>query len=679
MKGNLVMKRSIFGCALVALGLVGSGAFGVGTRSFELRRGDDFKGGELRGVAVDSSGAVRAGLDLGKIEVGEVSAIWSALALDDGSLLLGTGNEGKLLKVSGAKVEVAAESDALALTSLVRAWDGRVVAASLPDGKVFTYRGGKLEVLAELEGAEHVWQLAYDASTGSLFAATGPEGKLFRIDRAGKAQVYFDVEEQHLMSVAVGPKGKVYVGASDRAKLYEVSSAGRGTVLYDFERTEVPAIAVAPDGTVFAIANEIKPGSQAPERKGAEAAAGPAPKATPVKGKGILVEVTPEGAPYELMDDKDEHFVSLALGDDLRPHVGTGVEGRIYSVDAERNRILVADTDERRVSSMILTGKSRFVATSDPAVLRPVRGVGGPDSIWTSKVLDAGLRATFGRMKWEASGTLEFSTRTGNTKEPDATWSDWSPPITRPSPVVSPPGRFFQVRARFTRDPSAELSEVTVPFVTDNLRAIVTEVSASGASTTQTGIQASGGPIESKPSTKVSLTWKVDNPDKDELRYRLEYRLVGTTDYYDLFDPRERLTKTTYEWDTASLPEGRYRVRVKATDELSNPPERVTQHHLESDVVLVDNTPPVIDALAVNGRVVSGVVVDGIGPITRIELAPAGTEEWVPFFPKDGVFDESREAFTADVTPFAPSGRVLISIRAYDAAGNFVVRSVTVK
>jgi hypothetical protein len=72
-------------------------------------------------------------------------------------------------------------------------------------------------------------------------------------------------------------------------------------------------------------------------------------------------------------------------------------------------------------------------------------------------------------------------------------------------------------------------------------------------------------------------------------------------------------------------------------------------------------------------------VIDGVGPIARIEASVTGADEWVPFFPRDGVFDEQREEFDVDVTALAPNGHAMLSVRAYDRAGNFVVRNVTVK
>ena len=44
------------------------------------------------------------------------------------------------------------------------------------------------------------------------------------------------------------------------------------------------------------------------------------------------------------MHHDEFHYVSLALGDDGRPYVGTGAEGRVYTVDDAHVVTLVADT-----------------------------------------------------------------------------------------------------------------------------------------------------------------------------------------------------------------------------------------------------------------------------------------------------------------------------------------------
>lgn len=670
--------------ASAALATLTSGAAAVGTRRFVLDKGADFKGGDLSGVAVDSAGGVRAGLTLTDTPVTQAVTIWSVLPQRDGSLLLGTGNEGKLIRLQGGTSTVIAETKALAVTSLIEAWGGALLLGTLPDGKVLRYERGKLSDVAKLAAVEHVWQLAFDPRAKVVYAATGPEGKLFRIGQNGDAQVYFDAEEQQLMSVAVGPDGSVYAGASDKAKLYKITAPGRATVVHDFGRTEVRAIAVNQRGDVFAVANEIKPGANLPQRQSKStdsAPAGPTNTGSPAKGKGTLYRFSPEGTPDQLLDDPDDYYTSLTLGEDGRPYVGTGGEGRVYTVDEKHNSVLVADVDERQITALVLSGRQRLVAASDPAVIHPIAGVGGANAIWTSKVLDAGIRARFGRMEWEATGRLELSTRSGNTKEPDDSWSAWSADLLAPATVQSPPARYLQVRARFGRDPNAALTDLSIAFVTDNLRAVVTEVTATTEerSAAEDPIKTSGGPITRKAETSVNVAWKVDNPDKDELRYRLKYRLVGSNVWYDLTKPYEKLTKDSYTWDTADLPEGRYRLKVVATDELSNPPDRVTTDELESGVVLVDNTAPTIEGLRLAGRKLQAVVLDGVGPIQRVEISVAGTDEWRPVFPNDGIFDEQREELDVDVSTVLPAGPALISVRAYDGADNFVVRSLPLR
>jgi hypothetical protein len=679
MKTATIKRRLCIALSAVLALCASNHAYAVGTRHWVLERGEDFKGGDLKGVAVDSSGKVRAGFDLGKLPLEGEPVIWSALARKDGSILLGTGNEGRLLELRNGRINKLAESGALVITSLVEGWDNAIFAATLPQGKVFKWEHNKLISFASLPGVEHIWQLAFDPKRAALYAATGPEGKLYRIGKDGRAEVEFDAPEDHLMSLGVMPDGSLVAGSSDKAKLYHVTGPGRATVLYDFGRTEVRAIAVSPRGDVYAIANDIRTTSTSISRvKATDAPAGPSGSMSKIKGKGILVRIDPHGVPEVLLNEDNEQLISLALGRDAQPYVGTGVEGRIYTVTESHRSVLVADTEERQVSALQLDGATPFVVCSDPAVVHPIRGMGGVDAAWTSKVLDAGLRASFGRLDWQATGDVQMLSRSGNTREPDDSWSSWSAPLNRPGRLTSPPSRYFQLKARFGVKGQSELARVEVFFITDNQRAVLTRVDATtgGDRSLGDGVVASGGPITGRASTEVNLEWQVDNPDKDSLRYRLKYKLLGTDTWYNLLPPNEVLSKTSYKWDTSTLPEGRYRVSVEATDELSNPSPRVTRHSLESGVIVVDSTPPVMQDLSLVGRRLKLRAVDGIGPIQRVDVAVVGTEAWFPVDSVDGVFDEPNESVDADVSAIVPTGKHLVAVRVYDTAGNYAVRSV---
>ncbi|EYF06479.1 hypothetical protein [Chondromyces apiculatus] len=680
------VRRSAAAVIVVAAGLAATHAAAVGTRTFTLDSLEDLKGGDLTGVAVDSNGNVFAGLNLGKTPIADATSVWSAVVLPDGAALLGTGSEGKIYRVAGGKVSVAATTDQMAVSAMAVAWNGDVIAGTFPEGKLFRLAGGtagkgageKAKVFAELPGTEDVWGLAYDEKAKVLYAATGPEGKLYRVDAQGKAQVYFDSEEPHLVSVAVGEDGAVYTGSNGKGLLYKLTGPGRATVLHDFDADDVKAIVVAPaakGGAIYAIANKYSEPFASPKRN-KSGPPSPQPARTPKPGKGTLTRFSRDGVAEKLLSDDDTHYVSLGLGEDGAPYVGTGAEGRLYTVSENRVERLVADTEERQVGAFVLAGKQRFVATTDPAVFHEVRGVGGADAVWTSKVLDAGLRASFGRLTWRSGGALQFETRSGNTETPDTSWSTWSPALAAPGDVKSPPGRFVQVRARWNKEPQAVLREVSLSFVTDNARTVITSVGVKNQTrATKPGVQASGGEAP-KPSSSVQITWQVDNPDQDEMRYRLWYRMEGQTPWRSLLKPGEKVSRTEYTWDTTAMPEGEYRILVEATDEMANPPDRAQKHTLESGVVLVDNTPPVFRSLALQGRRLRGEVVDGLGPVARIEVSIAGSEEWRPLFPSDGIFDEAAEAFDADITAVVPAGSHLVAVRAYDSSGNVVTRDV---
>jgi len=682
---NAQVRFLVTSLALAACALVVSNADAVGTRRFILDSLKSLEGGDLKGTSITSNGEVRAGLSLANLEIPDASSVWSAIVLKDGTVLLGTGNGGRIYAVKNGKASIAAETGALAVSALAIGFGGDVIAGTFPEGKLFRFpqgklNGEKLKPWSELKETEDVWSLAFDDKKNALYAATGPEGKLFRIGPEGRAEVHFDSEDSHLVSVAVGPDSTVYAGSNGKALLYKISAPGRATVMHDFEGDDVKAIIVDAKGVVYAIANSYEGALKGlrPKRSSSSMSAQPSDDRSSRPGKGRLVRFDSRGIVEVMLAKDDTHFVALALDASGVPHVGTGAEGRVYSVDENHIERLVADTEERQVAALALSGPTRFVASSDPVVFHNITGVGGADAVWTSKVLDAGMRAQFGMLEWQGEGTLELETRSGNTDKPDDSWSAWSRPMAKPAKVVSPASRYLQIRARFSRDPKAVLREVKVAFVTDNVRALVTDVSA-GADKSDTGsssVPESGGPL-GEPSTKIEMSWKVENPDNDKLRYRLFYKPIGGANWFSIVDSEEELTKPSYSWDTNGLPEGHYRVRVDASDELSNPPDRVTRHSLESRTIIVDNTPPQLTKLTLAGTRLQGTASDGIGPIARIEFQVVGGKSWFPVFPTDSVFDTATESFDVDVSNYVPTGPHLVVVRACDSGGNSVSRTVS--
>ncbi len=649
----------------------------VGTRYFVLESAKDFSEGEAKGVFVDSKGHLRPGFRLTNTSLTEAAQVWATLPTKDG-LLLATGNDGALFRYRAGKTERLGATDALALTSLTGAWN-RTFAGSFPGGRIFEWTGGQLKEFAKLDDGEHIWALVHDPKSDVLFAATGPAGKLYRITRDGKAQVHFDAEESHLVSLAVATDGTVYVGSSGKARLYKVTGPGRASILHDFGSTEVRALATLASGDVFAIANELKSGGRVDSWKADRPA--PAKGGDGLSGSGELYVFDKNGRSARLYVSKDEPLASLAIDRYGRALVGTANQGRVYRTSRELDTVMVADLDERQVSAIRIEGEdSGVIIGSDPVNVHEIESLGSLSGTYTSAALDAGVRADFGKIRYEASPGIELRTRTGNSAVPGLGWSDWSGPLENGAQVASPGGRFLQFKVVMPPPKDRKLWRVEIPFRTDNLPPILSGIRVESPSTPKgtRGLKASGGPVEGNPSTKIKVTFDVENPDEDELRFKVEYRQVDSYRWLSALEPNEVLTKNSFQWETVSLPEGYYRLRATVSDELANPPSDAQSHSLESQLILVDNTPPRIEQTRLEGKFLRARVRDGLGPVTRVEVRFAGSPEWFPVGAEDGIFDSAVETVGADLSSIWPGDPAFLTLRAYDAANNSVVQIVTV-
>ena len=127
-----------------------------------------------------------------------------------------------------------------------------------------------------------------------------------------------------------------------------------------------------------------------------------------------------------------------------------------------------------------------------------------------------------------------------------------------------------------------------------------------------------------------------------------------------------------FTWDTATVPSGRYVIRVIARDHTSNPEGRGLIYEKDTEAFDVDNEPPTITATVTAG-LVKAVVTDAMSPVRKAEWAKeAGT--WADLVATDGLADSREETFEfrLDGAPTA------IVIRATDAFGNAAVTRVPI-
>jgi hypothetical protein len=282
------------------------------------------------------------------------------------------------------------------------------------------------------------------------------------------------------------------------------------------------------------------------------------------------------------------------------------------------------------------------------------------------------LPARWGNLRHTGHGALALETRSGNTSRPDKTWSPWAAPL-RPEKlpdggvgrVASPNGRYLQVRANFAA-PKTVLRDMTVYYQPQNQRPRVVEITV-GDETQQRHPSAAARAAKPR-SPVVKVRWRVDNNDEDELIYRVYFREEGDATWKPI-GGTEPLTRTELDWNTESIPDGNYVIKVVASDERSNPREDALESSLVSTPFLVDNRKPELIGVRVEYPVATGRALDSFSPISELAYSVDGGD-WQPFAPKDGIFDDPSEEFALRLPSGLSSGSHSLAIRAVDAADN---------
>lgn len=640
----------------------------VSTRTFQLDGAEALAAGEMDGTAVHSDGSVTTSAAVRRLALEGVASAWTFTRAQDGTVYVGTGNDGKIYRLRGDALEEIADTEQLLVSALAVGRGGALFAGTLPEGKVYRIDAqGQPTELVDLDDADHVWALVWDADRRRLFAATGPEGKVYAIDPArGAAEVYWDDDAAHVMSLALDADGTLYAGTSDDALVLRLRGPGRAEVVHDFPGNEVTAIAVR-DGRLAVAANEFP---DPPRVSGSTKTKGAAPRPNP--GKGRLYRVGSDGRTERVHAQDEGHFTSVQLAEDGTLWAGSGKDGRVHRVSPDGAHAVWIDVDERQVLHIDMLGADPLFVTGDAgAVYRVVSGR-PENALWTSKVLDAKFVSRFGSLTWRGDGELSFQTRSGNVEEPDTTWSEWSSASRTTGPIRSPAARFLQIRARFPQGGASRLHAVSAYYLPQNQPPRVSNVRLKEDEASSKNKNKKNRSVEDppEPSPEYELTWDVSNQDEDRLRYRLRFRQEGQSVWRDILRETEVLTEDKHTWNTSGIPDGWYVVQVEASDELSNPPSQVMRDTAHSEPIRIDNHPPRIEALAVRGTTVGGRALDGLGPIAKLEYAVDGGE-WHMFYPTDDLLDSAREDFAVDVGPL-PAGAHIVAIRASDAAGNTV-------
>ena len=691
----------------------------------------DFLKGEVDQLSIDEHGRLTLGPELTKLHDAAAPFVWTMVPGTDGAWFLGTGNDGKVLRVDrSGQGSVFFDSTEMEVHALATAPNGGLYVGTSPDGRIYRVDAKGTAAPFFDPDEKYIWSLIVDGD-GNVFAGTGDKGTVYKITPDGKGAKFFASKAAHAVSLAFDQNRRLLVGTGAPGRVFRLDGSGRGFLLLDTSYQEIHAIRVDPKGVIYAAAQSGRPqggGEMVTEAVtpppvtpsipnvsteitsitvadvGGQSGGGPSSAERRATMTGAVYRVQPDGLWDEFWTAKDDAPYDMAIEPDGAVLVATGAKGKLFRLSGDPvSALLLTRVPAQQATMIARAGDRTFIATANPGLLMSVSTARATRGTYESDVKDARLVSTWGVMAWRASAPagakVEVFTRSGNTRTPDEAWSEWSAPYANPegSAITSPKARYLQWRAVLTGTASAApvLTSLSSAYLPRNIRPQVASITVhppglvfqkpfSSGETEIAGLDedaqdkrvSSNNPLGGAPALGrrifqrglQTFQWKADDDNNDELSYDVFYRREGDTMWRTL---KSDLRETLLVWDTSSVPNGTYVLKVLASDRRSNPEGSALGGELESNSFEIDNVAPVVQVGSVRKDgarlVVPADVRDGDSAVTKVEYS-LDAQRWQPAFPRDGILDGRQEGFDIRLDADA-AGRTLV-IRATDALGN---------
>jgi hypothetical protein len=239
---------------------------------------------------------------------------------------------------------------------------GNVYLGTGSDGKIFKVdTAGKGALLADLTEL-NVSALAIGRN-GELFAGTSPDGKVYRIDSNGKAEVYFDPKQKYIWSLAIMPDGSLAVGTGENGRIYKVkaaNAAANSSLLFDTSETHIISLATDKAGNLYA---GTDPG-------------------------GIVLRFSADGKPFALLDSPLREIHDLSVASDGSVYALALGESASAAKPTESPAGLPdnkpVSADRQAPSAPEPPAKSRYDLSNAKSAVYRILPDGGSDLIWSS-------------------------------------------------------------------------------------------------------------------------------------------------------------------------------------------------------------------------------------------------------------------------------------------------------
>jgi hypothetical protein len=265
--------------------------YAQGTRLWTQSRFDEFEKGTPQGVQITSDGKLRSGPVATAMLTTPSSFVWSVAADKSGSVFLGTGSPASVLRVEPdgqgpSKSVKLFESKALAVQVVRVGPDGALYAATIPDGKVY-----RIKTDASAAVDEATAEIVFDLNKTEAEDADAADGKT-----AGAKAT--DGKAHYIWDMTFDQAGRLYVATGGPGGVYRVN-VGQGQsgseLFFKSDEQHVRSLAWDKSGNLIAGTD----------------------------GSGLVYRISPTGKGYVLFSAPRREITAVAVGAD----------GTIYAAD----------------------------------------------------------------------------------------------------------------------------------------------------------------------------------------------------------------------------------------------------------------------------------------------------------------------------------------------------------
>ena len=467
-------------------------AFAVDTKVWVLNDMASLEKGEMTHLSLSSEGRLSLAPVVKEVYDPSVTFLWALARDSKGNVYVGGGGlGGGKAKISvidpQGRGKVLAELDGITVQAIAIDRQDRVYAASSPDGKIYRMdANGTAQVFYDPK-QKYIWAMAFSKS-GDLFVATGDQGEIHRVTPAGVGSVFFRTEETHARSLVLDANDNLIVGTDPNGLVLRITPAGTGFVLYQTSKREITSVAVAADGSLYAagVGNRQAPATPAPAAPAAAPAAANAPRAPQlpptlgstapaIAGGSEIYRIQTDGFPRKIWSNSQDLVYALAFDAKGRLLIGSGNRGKLYRVDSDHSYSVMLNVAPTQITGLASASDGKLWAiTGNIGKVFSIGPALEASGTYESDILDAGSFTYWGRLAQqpEAQSGIQFETRSGNLNRAQKNWSPWEKLAS--SRIVSPAARFLQYKATLTG--AAELNEADIAYQPKNVAPVVDEI-----------------------------------------------------------------------------------------------------------------------------------------------------------------------------------------------------------